>query len=62
MLGIRLINLWPQKYFVLEAHVGGVVEGFRVLGTWLPSRWSFDLHNTSFASTGALDVGNIPVI
>ena len=62
MLGMRLINLWLQKYLVLEAHVGGVVEGFRVLGTWLPSRWSFDLHNTSFASTGALDVGNISVI
>ena len=62
MLGMRLINLWLQKYLVLEAHVGGVVEGFRVLGTWLPSRWSLDLHNTSFPSTGALDVGNISVI
>ena len=47
---------------ILEAHVGGIVEGGWVLCAWFPSCRCLDLDYTSLGSTGALDVGDVPVI
>ena len=62
MLGKHFLYFWPPKHFILEAHVGGVVEVGWILGAWLPFRGSLDLHYTSFGGTSALNVGNIPEI
>ena len=62
MLGIDFLDFWPPLHLILEAHVGGVVEVGRILGAWSPSRGCLDLHYTSFGSSSALNVGNIPVM
>ena len=62
MLGIDFLYFCPPKHLLLEAHVGGVVEGGWILAAGLPFRGSLDLYYTSFRGPSALNVGDIPEI